>query len=230
MLPPRPAASWVRSGQVPLERAGEVLWEVPETVAAELIEGTWGECRLQICSAGRARHVCSRSSRLMPDRGPDRAAAQHARSGRPAAGLQAGGALARRHGRPADELRHRGGARARRRSRTPSRRLGRLAAVPDQTDQLFVVDQQQRLSGALPLKTMLLQRPRAPVAAIMESAPVWGFGVLDDAGGRRGLRALRAGLGAGGRRARPHPRPPAVDVMMDTIREEAEDDLLPVTG
>jgi magnesium transporter len=45
----------------------------------------------------------------------------------------------------------------------------RLAEVPDQTDQLFVVDEQQRLMGALPITTLLVRRPREPVAPFMNS-------------------------------------------------------------
>ena len=51
--------------------------------------------------------------------------------------------------------------------KTALRAFRQLEEVPDQTDQLFVVDQNQRLIGALPLKTMLISRPRAPIIELM---------------------------------------------------------------
>ncbi len=47
------------------------------------------------------------------------------------------------------------------------RYLRRLGELPDQTDKLFVVDQQDALKGVLPLKRLLIHDPSALVSAVM---------------------------------------------------------------
>jgi magnesium transporter len=224
MLPPRQRELvW---SQAPLERAGEVLWEVPETVAAELIGATPHERLLQICWQAPA-DTLQQISRLMPEglieelRGTlDPAtrrrlqAAAHWPEGTVGQLMSSDIVVVPATATVKDAF----------------KAFRRLAQVPDQTDQLFVVDQQQRLSGALPLKTMLLQRPRAPVAAIMESAPV-RFGVLDDAGAA--ARSFEhydlVSAPVVDERGRLVGRLTA-DVVLDLIRQEAEEDLLARDG
>ncbi|HUF81951.1 MAG TPA: magnesium transporter [Burkholderiales bacterium] len=49
------------------------------------------------------------------------------------------------------------------------RYLRRLDEMPDQTDQLFVVDHVGRIRGLLPVNRLLVTEPGAPVAAVMET-------------------------------------------------------------
>ena len=83
-----------------------------------------------------------------------------------------------------------------------TRYLRRLDELPGHTDQLFVVDREQRLKGTLPLARLIvsdlhLQVRRRDGPRKREAPP---------RGQRRGrgqrVRALRPGLGAGGRRRR----------------------------
>jgi magnesium transporter len=110
--------------------------------------------------------------------------------------------------------------------RATLRAFRRLEEVPDQIDQLFVVDQDQRLIGALPLKTMLTSRLRTPVIELMD-ADVRRFGAHDDAQdvARAFERYDLVSAPVVDERGRILGRL-RVDVMMDTIRDEAEDDLL----
>jgi len=48
------------------------------------------------------------------------------------------------------------------------RYLRRFEALPSQTDQLFVVDRDERLLGVLPLNRLIVSDPEAEVAAVME--------------------------------------------------------------
>ncbi len=48
------------------------------------------------------------------------------------------------------------------------RYLRRLKELPDQTDQLFVVDRDEKLRGLLPLKTLLVSSPEDEVGSIMQ--------------------------------------------------------------
>ncbi len=60
------------------------------------------------------------------------------------------------------------------------RYLRRLKALPDHTDQLFVVDDEEHLRGVLPLHTLLVSDPKARVGDIMNPDPV-RFGPNDQA-------------------------------------------------
>ena len=81
-----------------------------------------------------------------------------------------------------------------------TRYLRRLDELPDHTDQLFVVDRDQALKGTLPLARLIVsdleREVRAGDGRRERQAPARGP--------RRGrgqrLRALRPGVGAGGRR------------------------------
>jgi magnesium transporter len=110
--------------------------------------------------------------------------------------------------------------------KTTLRAFRQLQEVPDQTDQLFVVDQDQRLIGALPLKTMLVSRPRVPIVELM-NPDVQRFEAQGDA--QEAARAFErydlVSAPVVDERGRILGRL-TVDVMMDTIRNEAEDDLL----
>jgi magnesium transporter len=110
--------------------------------------------------------------------------------------------------------------------KTAFRVLRQQDELPDQIDQIFVVDQDQRLIGALPLKIMLMSRPRTPVVELMDPA-VHRFSVLDDAqdAARAFERYDLVSAPVVDERSRILGRL-RVDVMIDTIREEAEDDLL----
>jgi magnesium transporter len=58
--------------------------------------------------------------------------------------------------------------------------LRRRGSLPDQTTGLFVVDERHRLVGVLRIRTLLLHRPREPVAELMETEAV-RFSPLDKA-------------------------------------------------
>jgi magnesium transporter len=51
------------------------------------------------------------------------------------------------------------------------RYLRRLRVLPDHTDQLFVVDRDERLRGVLPLNTLLVSQPEDDVGSIMLASP-----------------------------------------------------------
>jgi magnesium transporter len=50
------------------------------------------------------------------------------------------------------------------------RYLRRFNALPDHTDQLFVVDRDERLRGVLPLQTLLVSQPENQVGQVMQSS------------------------------------------------------------
>ena len=49
------------------------------------------------------------------------------------------------------------------------RYLRRLEELPDHTDQLFVVDRNEKLKGVLPLNLLLVNDPDAKVSAVMSA-------------------------------------------------------------
>ena len=78
----------------------------------------------------------------------------------------------------------------------------RVRELPPQTDRFFVVDARNVLRGTMPLQTLLLTDPSAPVVASVVADTVT-FGPLRAGAARRQrIRALRPRVGAGGRRAR----------------------------
>ncbi len=104
--------------------------------------------------------------------------------------------------------------------------LRRLDQVPEQTDQLFVVDREQRLQGVLPLKDILVRRPRDPVAAVMAVDTV-RFGVAEEA--RDAARAFEhhdlVSAPVVDDRGRLLGRLTA-DAVLDFVRKDVEEDLL----
>jgi magnesium transporter len=61
------------------------------------------------------------------------------------------------------------------------RYLRRFEALPDHTDQVFVVDRDDFLKGALPLDRLLLNEPETEVEAVMKT-DILTLGALDDIG------------------------------------------------
>lgn len=220
MLPPEPRhAVW---DQVPVEEAGDVLWEIAETVAAGLIEITPHDRLLELCwhldpdGLNQLRH-------LIPERVLTELRTTLSPSKR--AWLNAGrtypkGSVGELMSPDAVVIPETGTV------KTAFKALRQLDEVPDQIDQMFVVGEDQTLVGALPLKTMLTSRPRTAAAELMDR-DVHRFSPEDDA--QEAARAFERYdlvsapvVDARGRilgRLR-------VDVIIDTIREEAEDDLL----
>jgi magnesium transporter len=101
-----------------------------------------------------------------------------------------------------------------------------LDVIPDQSDQIFVVDARQHLVGVLPITTLLLHSPRQPVAEIMESDVV-AF-TPEDAASAAGAAFERYDLVSApvvDSRDRLLGRV-TVEVMMQFIREEVEEDML----
>jgi magnesium transporter len=207
---------------VPLERAGEVLWEAAETVAADLIEATERDRLLRLCwhmdpdALHQIQHLIPEDvltelrTTLEPNKRAWLQKSQHYPKG-------SAGELMSPNVVVVPETAT---------IRTALRAFRQLDDVPDQIDQLFVVDQDQRLIGALPLKTMLVSRLRTPVTELMNPA-VHRFRAHDDA--EEAARAFErydlVSAPVVDDRGRILGRL-RVDVMMDTIREEAEDDLL----
>lgn len=220
MLPPsQRRAVW---NQVPIERAGEVLWEVAETVAADLIEATERDRLLRLCwhmdpdALHQIQDLIPQDvleqlrTTLEPSKRAWLQASQHFPKGSVGDLMSPDVVVV-----PKTAI-----------IKTALRAFRQLEEVPDQTDQLFIVDQDQRLIGALPLKTMLVSRPRAPLIDLMH-ADVTRFGPDEDA-----LEAARAferydliSAPVVDARGRILGRL-TVDDMMDTIRDAAEENLL----
>jgi magnesium transporter len=220
MLPPQPRhAAW---NQVTTERAGEVLWEVAETVAAGLIEVTPRDRLLRLCwhmdpdALNQLQHLIPPDvlGELRSTLEPKKRAWLLATQPYPKGSV---GELMSPDVVVVPETAT---------IKTALRAFRQLEEVPDQTDQLFIVDQGQRLIGALPLKTLLVSRPRVPVIELMNPAE-HRFSAQDDA--REAARAFErydlVSAPVVDERGRILGRL-TVDVMLDTIRDEAEDDLL----
>ncbi|MBK1730358.1 magnesium transporter [Thiococcus pfennigii] len=62
------------------------------------------------------------------------------------------------------------------------RYLRRFEALPDHTDQIFVVDRAERLRGILTLESLLISDPERAVAEVMQREAVISFAPEDDAG------------------------------------------------
>ena len=83
------------------------------------------------------------------------------------------------------------------------RYLRRFDELPSQTDQVFVVDRDERLLGVLPISTLIVSDPDTTVESIMRE-PVVQLRQHEKADGRRlGVRALRPRVGARRRHQRP---------------------------
>ena len=174
MLPPQPRrAIW---HQVAIERAGDVLWEAAEAVAADLIEATGRDRLLRLCwhldpdALHQVQHLIPQDvlgelrSTLEPSK----------RAWLQTTGRYPKGSVGELMSPDLVVVPDTATI------KTTLRAFRQLQEVPDQTDQLFVVDQDQRLIGALPLKTMLVSRPRTPIIELM-NADVQRFRAHDDA-------------------------------------------------
>lgn len=110
------------------------------------------------------------------------------------------------------------------------RYLRRFEELPDQTDKIFVVDEDNRVQGVLPLKTLLVSDPDAQVDAVM-ARDVVVFHPEDDSGDaaqafeRYDLitaPVVNADNQLIGRLT--------VDEMVDVIREESDSEVLSMAG
>lgn len=100
----------------------------------------------------------------------------------------------------------------------------RLGEFPDHTDKIFVVDQRHRLEGILPLKALFLHSPKQPVTEVM-GTDIVAFTPDEDANAA-GLAFERYDLVSApviDSRDRLLGRL-TVDVVMDFLREQAEED------
>ncbi|PKM30194.1 MAG: magnesium transporter [Gammaproteobacteria bacterium HGW-Gammaproteobacteria-11] len=111
-----------------------------------------------------------------------------------------------------------------------SRYLRRFEMLPDHTDKLFVVDNEGRLKGVLPIKKLLVSSPDALVADVMADDPVI-FDPQDDAGvaaqafERYDLVSAPVVDAKGTLYGRL-----TIDQMVDYIREESEAEVLAAAG
>ena len=113
---------------------------------------------------------------------------------------------------------------------TAMRYLRRLEELPDHTDQLFVVDQDDRLLGALPLKKILVSDPEISVAQVM-TKEINTFKPTDDAADAASAferydlisaPVIDASNRLVGRLT--------VDSMVDIMREESDSQMLGLAG
>jgi hypothetical protein len=86
------------------------------------------------------------------------------------------------------------------------RYLRRFDELPDHTDQLFVVDRDERLQGRAALNLLLVNDPTRWSPNVMPPEPLTLSRTRRPDGGA-GLRALRPGVGAGGRQGPQAGRP-----------------------
>jgi magnesium transporter len=110
------------------------------------------------------------------------------------------------------------------------RYLRRLGDLPGHTDKLFVVDDDKRIIGVLPIKRLLVHDPEAHVAAVMSDEPVI-FHPSDDASDA--AQAFERYDLISAPVIDPNDRLVGrltVDVVMDYIRAEAEEDMLAAAG
>jgi magnesium transporter len=220
MLPPQPRhAVW---HEVAVERAGDVLRELAETVAADLIEDTPRDRLLRLCwhmdpdALQQLQHLIPKDvltelrTTLEPSKRAWLQTTQHYPKGSAGELMSPDVVIVPETATIKDAL----------------KAFRRLKEVPDQIDQLFVVDRNQRLIGALSLKTLLVSRLRVPVVELM-TTDVHRFSAQDDA--QEAARAFErydlVSAPVVDQRGRLLGRL-TVDVMLDTIREGAEDDLL----
>ena len=109
------------------------------------------------------------------------------------------------------------------------RYLRRFDELPDHTDQLFVVDRDEHLKGVLPSTSSWSTKwtwKSAPSCRPTTS----NLNPTISRKKRQGLRALRSGLGAGGRPRPQADRPRHGQYRGDFIREEAETEQLAKAG
>jgi magnesium transporter len=110
------------------------------------------------------------------------------------------------------------------------RYLRRFDALPDHTDQVFVVDREEKLRGALPLDRLLINEPDTGVAAVMKTdlltlAPMDDVGEAAQAFQRYDLVSAPV-VDANGRLVGRL----TVDEVVDVIREEGEQEALAAAG
>lgn len=220
MLPPQHRqVVWDQVGEEP---AGEVLWEVSEGVAEQLIESASHERLVAICK-GMDVNVLAQMAEHMPE--DVLAEVETSLPPRIRSWLKEYAEY------PEDSV-----GRLMNRDvlvidltatvKDALKMLRNLEAFPDQVDALYVVDSRDRLAGVVPLTTLLLHRPRQLIAAIMRTDVV-SFLPRDDAGAAAQAFERYDLLSAPvvDERRRLVGRLP-VDVVMDFIRAEAEENAL----
>jgi magnesium transporter len=220
MLPPEERSLvW---GLVPVEAGGEVLVEVVDSVAEGLIEETPAERLVEMCGHLDPDDLNFLDEFLAPQ---IRERVLHAYEDPERSWVEASfsypentvGALMSR-----DPLVVPAGATV----RDTLRHLRELEEIPEQSDQIFVVDERHHLLGALPITTLLLHSPRQPVAEIMNRDFV-AF-TPEDSASAVGAAFERYDLVSApvvDSRDRLLGRV-TVDVVMHFIREEVEEDML----
>ena len=87
------------------------------------------------------------------------------------------------------------------------RYLRRFDELPQHTDQVFVVDRYDMLKGSLPIDQLLINEPDATGLGSDEAGRAGAARARRRRRGGPGVRALRPGVGAGDRSARPPDRP-----------------------
>lgn len=220
MLPPdQRQAAWE---QVDLDKAGDVLWEATDGVAETLARATSRDRLLAIC-----RHIDDDDLAQIAEHVPEDVLQEHYLSLDPAAREWVKASVSYPehsvgHIMNHDEIAVPLGSTV----KDVVKMLRRLGSLPAQTNRLFVVDDRRRLKGALSVKSLLLHRPREPVANMMNTDPV-RFGPLDkaSAAARAFERYDLVSAPVVDDKGRLIGRL-AVDGVMDFIREEAEDQAL----
>lgn len=222
MLPPkRRLLAWPL---VQPEKAADVLAAIPETVATELIAATDLERLTEICRLATADDLHT-LMHLVPE-----ALAADLRTA-----LATAGWVPPPHIWPAGTV----GARSRvdpvvvpesATIKDALRAFRHLARVPEQTDKLFVVDAERRFCGVLPLETLLVTRPRLPIAALIQRDPVtFGADEDDEAAARTFERFDLVSAPVVDRDGRLVGRLTS-DVVLDIVREHSHEDLLARDG
>ena len=110
------------------------------------------------------------------------------------------------------------------------RYLRRFDALPDHTDQVFVVDRDEVLKGALPLDRLLINEPETEVQAVMK-ADILTLSPMDDVG--EAAQAFQRYDLVSAPVVDAHGRLVGrltVDEVVDVIREEGESEVLAAAG
>jgi len=212
--------------QVGLDKAGDVLWEATDGVADALARATDRDRLLAIC-----RHLDDDDLAQIADHVPDDVLQQHYLSLAPETRAWVKAAVSYPDdsvGRLMnnDQIAVDQNATV----KDVLKQLRRLGTLPGQTNRLFVVDERRRLKGVLPVKTLLLHRPRAFVADLMEQdAPRFGPEDNTGAAARAFERYDLVSAPVVDDKGRLIGRL-TVDAVMDFVREEAEDQALKREG
>ena len=224
MLPPRQRTMvW---NQVPVDKAGDVLWEVTDQVAEAVVAETDDDRLRAICAAADT-DALSRIAEHLPQ---DVLAAVNAAMEAPLRTWLRTytafpeGTVGRLMSREVVVIEQTANV------RNVLKMLRTLERFPDQMDALYVVDDRDRLVGSLPISTLLLHRPGQIIGAIMETDTV-RFRPADEADdtARAFERYDLVSAPVVDERGRLVGRV-TVDVIMDFVRETAEDQAMKREG